>query len=288
MVGLKRRTKRRLALGLAYLVIAFFCLVEVLPLYWVVITSFKNNLEIFGGHPLIPAWTNATLDHYRYVFKETGTSGVAVAAYLKNSLIVTVSTVLIALSVGTLAAYALARFRMRGRSLLAVLFLVVRMVPAMAVGIPVYTMFRSLGLLNTHYALILVYSAFLVPFVIWMMRGFLLDIPADLEDAARVDGCNRLQSFRHVTVPLAAPGLMATAIFTFLGAWNEYIFASLLTSTPESQTTTVLIAGQISFDQVYWGRIAAIATVLIVPAILFVRIVQRYLIQGLTMGAVKE
>ncbi|MCH2659163.1 carbohydrate ABC transporter permease [bacterium] len=280
--------KKKLALLLAYVVIAVFCVLEMLPLYWVVITSFKPNLEIFGGHPLLPAFAKATLDHYAYVFKETGTSGVAVASYLKNSLIVTTCTIVITMVVGTLAAYGLARFRMRGRSLLAVLFLIVRMVPAMAVGIPVYHMVRSLELLNTHFALILVYSAFLTPFVIWMMRGFLLDIPAELEDSARIDGCNRLQAFWHVTVPMAAPGLMATAIFTFLGAWNEYIFASLLTSTPDAQTTTVLIAGQVSFDQVYWGRIAAIATVLIVPAVIFIRFMQRYLIQGLTMGAVKE
>lgn len=282
------KVKKKLALILAYLVIALFCVVEMLPLYWVVITSFKTNLDIFGGHPLAPPLTSGTLDHYKYVFKETGTSGVAVASYLKNSLIVTSCTIVITMIIGTLAAYALARFQMRGRSMLAVAFLIVRMVPAMAIGIPIYHMVRSLELLNTHFALILVYSAFLTPFVIWMMRGFLLDIPAELEDSARIDGCNRLQAFWHVTIPMAAPGLMATAIFTFLGAWNEYIFASLLTSTPDAQTTTVLIAGQISFDQVYWGRTAAIATVLILPAVVFIRFMQRYLIQGLTMGAVKE
>ena len=284
---LTAKSKKRLTMALAYLVLAAFCIFEMLPIYWVVITSFKQDLDIFGGNPLSPPWQNATLEHYKYVFKEAGTSGVAVAAYLRNSLIVTGCTVLITLIVGTLAAYGLARFRMRGRSFMAVLFLVVRMVPAMAIGIPMYSMIRSLGLLNTRFALILVYAAFLTPFVIWMMRGFLLDIPTELEDAALVDGCNRLQAFRHVLLPMAAPGLMATAIFTFLGAWNEYIFASLLTSTTEAQTTTVLIASQISFDQVFWGRIAAIATVLIVPAVLFIRFVQRYLIQGLTFGAVK-
>ena len=283
-----RMVKRRLMMGLAYLVIITFCIIEMLPIYWVVITSFKKNLDIFGGSPLIPAIKNATLEHYLYVFKESGTSGVAVAAYLKNSLIVTSCTVVVTLLIGTLAAYGLARFRLRGRSTMAVLFLIVRMIPAMAIGIPVYSMVRSLELLNTSFALILIYSAFLTPFVIWMMRGFLLDIPTELEDAALVDGCNRLQVFGHVILPLAAPGLMATAIFTSLGAWNEYIFASLLTSTPDAQTTTVLIASQMTFDQVYWGRIAAIATVLIIPAIIFVRFVQRYLIQGMTLGAVKE
>ena len=222
------RFKKMLALALAYLVIVAFCVVEMLPIYWVVITSFKTNLEIFGGHPLMPPFSKATLDNYAYVFKETGTSGVAVASYLKNSLIVTTCTIAITMVVGTLAAYGLARFRMRGRSLMAMLFLVVRMVPAMAVGIPVYHMVRSLELLNTHFALILVYSAFLTPFVIWMMRGFLMDIPAELEDSARIDGCNRLQAFWHVTVPMAAPGLMATAATPLSRRSSDWALTTML------------------------------------------------------------
>ena len=282
------RSGKKLKLLFAYVVVSLFCVVEILPIYWVFITSFKKYLDIVGGNPLIPPFEGATLEHYKYLFKEAGTSSVAVVAYLKNSLIVTSATVLLSLFIGTLAAYGLARFQMRGRSLMAVVFLVVRMIPGMAVIIGVYSMIGSLGLLNTRTALILVYTAFLTPFVIWMMRSFLLDIPGEMEDSARVDGCNRLQVLWHVIVPLAAPGLMATAIFTFLGAWNEYIFASILTSTDAAQTTTVLIAGQITFDQVFWGRIAAIATVLIIPAILFMRFVQRYMVQGLTLGAVKE
>ena len=282
------RSGKKWKLTLAYAVIVLFCVVEMLPIYWVFITSFKKYLDIVGGNPLLPPFESATLEHYRFLFKEAGTSSVAVAAYLKNSLIVTSCTVFFSLLIGTLAAYGLARFRMRGRSFMAVVFLIVRMIPSMAVVIGVYSMISSIGLLNTHAALILVYTAFLTPFVIWMMRSFLLDIPAEMEDSARIDGCNRLQALFYVIVPLAAPGLMATAIFTFLGAWNEYIFASVLTSTAAAQTTTVLIAGQITFDQVFWGRIAAIATVLIIPAILFIRVVQRYMVEGLTLGAVKE
>ena len=127
----------------------------------------------------------------------------------------------------------------------------------------------------------------MTPFVIWMMRGFFQEVPADLEEAAMVDGCTRLGALWRVVLPLSAPGLIATSIFTFLGAWNEFAFASLLTSTKASQTTTVLIASQISFDQVFWGRIAAIATVLIVPVIVFFILVQKNLVRGLTLGAVK-
>ena len=281
------RTRKRMAIWLAYAVIIALCIIEILPIYWIVITSFKTNLDIFGGHPLTPPIGNATLEHYQYVFKPAGTSSVGVGAYLVNSILVTFGTIASTIVIGSMAAYGLARFSFRGRTTMSILFLVIRMMPALAIAIPLYTMINSWGLLNTRVALLVVYTAFMTPFVIWMMRGFFQEVPADLEEAAMVDGCTRLGALWRVVLPLSAPGLIATSIFTFLGAWNEFAFASLLTSTKASQTTTVLIASQISFDQVFWGRIAAIATVLIVPVIVFFILVQKNLVRGLTLGAVK-
>ncbi len=281
------RLRKQIALWVAYAVIIVLCVVEILPIYWVVITSFKTNLDIFGGAPLTPPWHNPTLEHYQYVFRPAGTSSVAVGAYLANSAVITLGTVVTTTVIGMMAAYALARFRFRGRTAVTIGFLLIRMVPPLAVVVPIYSMMRGIGLLNTRVGLLIVYTAFMTSFVIWMMRGFFQEVPVELEEAAMVDGCTRLGALWRIVLPLAAPGIIATAIFSFLGAWNEFAFASLLTSSNASQTATVLIASQISFDQVFWGRIAAIATVLIVPVLIFFALVQRNLVRGLTLGAVK-
>src|SRR5579884_419937 len=253
------------------------------PMYWLLNTSFKHRPEIFLSTPtFFPA--QFTLENYRNLFATRN-----VGQFMLNSAIVVSLAVALSMAVGSLAASSLARFRLPfgAEKHLGFWILTTRMIPAIVIVVPIYLMVRDAGLLNTHLGLALVYAAFNLPFVIWMMQSFFAEIPLDLEEAAMVDGDTRLTAFWRVVLPLAAPGLAATAIFSVITTYNEFLFALILTSTADAMTLPVgtsTLAGRI---QASWGEMTAIAALAVLPIVIFALAVQRHLVRGLTMGAVK-
>lgn len=270
----------RRALGTATLLLVV--VIALVPIAWMVATSFKSNAEITQEGTLWPAdWTLANYDR---LFDER-----FFGEYLRNTLIVTAASVLVSLVIGSLAAYSLARFRL-GRGLerrLGFAILAVRILPSIVIVVPVFLLALRFGLINSRLGLIIAYSAFNVSFVVWMMEGFFREIPVDLEEASMVDGSSRLAAFRRIVLPLAAPGLVATSIFAVIVTYNEFLIALVLTSTPGAQTVPVgasTLIGRISVDV---GAMAAAGAVAAIPIVLFALVVQRHLVRGLTLGAVK-
>lgn len=275
-------TRDRLA-GVAWAIGALAALAfAVVPLLWMVLTSVKTNREITQDTSLIPQ--SLTTANYVSLF-----SGREFGAYLTNSIIVTFVSVAIALILGTQAAYVLARFRLRGGMQRYVGFslLMVRLLPPIVIIIPIFLVAQGVGLLNTRLSLIVVYAAFNVTIVVWMMESFFREIPVDLEEAAMVDGDTRFTAFRRIVLPLAAPGLVATGIFAAITTYNEFLFALVLTSTPAAETMPIGAATLIGRINVDWGAMSAAGVVGALPIVIFSIFVQKHLVRGLTMGAVK-
>lgn len=264
------------ALGLAVALIALF------PVYWMVLTSFRRGVDIQSPHPSFVPFPG-TLGNYRKVFERD-----YFATALKNSLIVTGITVVLALVIAFLAAVALARFRFRGRKAFLATVLIVQMIPAEALVISLFRVLDGWALINTAIGLSLTYLVFVLPFTIWTLRGFVAGVPVQLEEAAMVDGASRLVAFRTITFPLVAPGLVATAVFSLIQAWNEFIFALVIMNRPEHQTLPVWLQ---AFNEgargTDWGGVMAGSTVMALPVIAFFLVVQRKITTGLTAGAVK-
>jgi multiple sugar transport system permease protein len=267
---------------LRLLLISLALLLTLLPVYWMVNTSLKVQVEVFASPPtLIPQ--RPTLENYVSLFTRRN-----LGAYLVNSIITVGASVVLAVVIGSLAAYALIRSQLgRLNEQISFWILVPRMIPPIAVIVPIFLILQQFGLINKHLGLILVYTASNLPIVIWMMRSFLQEIPLDLEEAAMVDGASRLRSFWDIVLPLAAPGLVATAIFSVIITYNEFLFALILTSTPAAATLPVGTAALIGKTQTLYGEMAAAGVVATVPLVIFALLVQRHLVRGLTMGAVK-
>jgi multiple sugar transport system permease protein len=257
-------------------------IIALFPLWWMLVTSFKRPIDIFAGVSLVPQ--HPTGSNYSRLF-----GPYHFGQFLLNSLIVVTIAVAISLVLGSLAAYSLARFRLRfgmNRHAL-VVTLLVRMLPAILLVVPIYILLGDIGLLNTRLGLIIVYTGLNTSFVIWMMQSFLEEIPRDIEEAAMVDGDSRLTAFRRVVLPLAAPGLAATAIFSVIVTYNDFLLALSLTSTPSAQTVPVGVSTLIGKIQIEWGPMAAAGVIGALPIVLFALVVQRHFVRGLTMGAVK-
>jgi N,N'-diacetylchitobiose transport system permease protein len=256
--------------------------VVIFPVYWMVVTSFRRRVDIQSVDPT-PLPAPATLDNYRSVFDRDFFFGA-----LRTSVLVTVGTVLLALLVAFLAAVAIARYRFLGRKAFIVTVLLVQMVPSEALIISLFRVMDGWQLTNTVIGLTLTYLAFVLPFTIWTLRGFVAGIPKDLEEAAMVDGASRVRAFFTVTLPLIAPGLVATGVFAFIQAWNEFIFALVIMNRPDSQTLPVWLqafnAGARGTD---WGGVMAGSTLITIPVLVFFLLVHRRVTSGLTAGAVK-
>jgi N,N'-diacetylchitobiose transport system permease protein len=256
-------------------------LVTVFPIYWMVATGFKRGPDILSFEPRwlpIPG----TLENYR--------SAVAKPHFLqdvRNSLVVVAATVLIALALAFLAALAAGRFRFRGRAALIVMLIVVQMVPLEALIIPIYLMLDRAGQTDRLAGIIVTYLTFVLPFSIWTLRGFIVNIPEELEEAAMVDGCTRAGAFRRILFPLVAPGLVATAVFSFILVWNDYLIAYVLLRSPEKQTLGIWLASFTTNHGTEWGGVMAGSTLFAIPAVVFFLLVQRRVVTGLTAGAVK-
>ncbi len=266
-----------------YLLAALATITTLAPIYWLITISFKREIDQFA---VPPKWFSfsPTLEHYADAFVAR-----SFGQYLLNSLFVAASSTICALLVGTLAAYALARFRLPHNvdRKLALWILSTRMFPAIVTAVPLFLIMRDLRLVNTRLSLIIVYTGFNLPFVVWMMRGFFAEVPRDLEEAAMMDGDSRMGAFRRVVLPLVAPGLAATAVFCLIVSWNEFLFALVLTQTDDAMTLPVGIAGRVTQYGIKWGAMSAAAVVAMVPILAFAVSVQKYLVRGLSLGAVK-
>ena len=275
---ISERAKRWLASCVLLLVV----LVVAIPIAWMALTSFKSNAEIGQQGTILPAdWT---LDNYHRLFAQR-----YFGSYMRNTLLVCGASVFVSLVLGSLAAYSLARFRLWARleRRLGFGILTARILPPLVIVVPIFLLALKSGLLNSRLGLVIVYTAFNVSFVVWMMESFFREIPIDLEEASMVDGSSRMTAFRRIVLPLAAPGLVATSIFAVIVTYNEFLIALVLTSTPKAQTVPVgasTLIGRISIDV---GAMAAAGIVAAIPIMVFAVIVQRHLVRGLTLGAVK-
>jgi multiple sugar transport system permease protein len=262
------------------------------PAFWMLLMSFKTRLDATAFPPV---WLfQPTLAHYQGIFStstvaiQQGGSGLGTQIpYLINSTIVAVCTTLLTLLFGTPAAYAFSGFRFRGDRLLAFAVLAIRFLPPISYVVPIYLLAANSGLLDTHLVLVLVYTVINLPFIIWMLIGFFRDLPSEIRDAARIDGCTEWGAFYRVLIPLVAPGLAATAIFAFMLAWNDFMIAFILTES-QARTMPVALTRYISSEAgTYWGELSAGGIVTIVPMLLFTLLAQRRLVRGLVVGAVK-
>ncbi len=261
--------------ALALIALAFFSF----PTAWMLMSSFKAEADV-SVYP--PVWLfTPSLDSFRHLFEEMN----AWDAFLNSSLIVGIATV-VAMMAGTLAAYALARFDIKNKNFIAFEILSIRMLPPIVSVIPLFMIAKQLGIFDTPWLLIAVYTLNGLPFVVWVMRVFIQEIPQSIEEAALIDGCSRFECFWRVTLPLLLPGLAATMVIIFMFAWNEYLLASILTSK-DARTLPVIAASAIKPKAISWGLASAAGVLMSVPVVVLVLMMQRYLVRGLTLGAVK-
>ncbi len=263
------------ARGLVFTVV---CLFFIAPYLWMVLISLKPRVDIFepGKWIFVP-----TLQNYSNIIKNAH-----ILDYFVNSMAVSVVSTAVSLAIGSLAAYGFARYRWKRREDMAFMVLSQRMLPATAVVIPYFLMAMAAGLLDTRVILIICYLLFNIPFTILMMRGFFEDIPMEIEDAGKIDGCSGFQVFKELILPLSLPGLTATAIFCLINSWNEFVFANFLTSI-RAKTVPTSVMLFLSVSGTKWGEMAATGVLSSLPAIVFGIAVQKYMIRGLTFGAVK-
>lgn len=269
--------------AVVYACIVAIMVVVAFPLYWLVNTSFKYDVDSSTNPPqFLPK--RPTIENYSRVF-----SSEELIRFVFNSLSVAVLTVMSSMIIGSMAAYAISKTYLSYaiRNFLLIFVLIIRIFPPITTLIPYYLILSQLKLLDTHLALVITYTSYCLPFVIWLMLGFFQDLPGDIEKAAIVDGCSYWQRFSRITFPLTLPGLAVTAIFAFIYAWNEFMFASMLTSR-FAKTLPVVIATFISDKYLRWGEMSALGVIMVVPIIVFSSFGQRYLVRGLTFGAVKE
>ena len=265
----------RWALVLVALVIVVF------PFYWMVNTSLKPASEIFLSPPTFIS-SNWSLDAYVTVLTQR-----PFARYFLNSLVVTLGTTLLSVTLAAFAAYGFTRFFPRGATPFIVFLLFTKMLPETLLIIPYFQLMSSLGLLNSYFALILAYSSFALPFSVWMLIGFFRSIPRDIDEAAKIDGASYLQTFFLVILPLARPGLVAVALFTFLIAWNSYLWALVLTTDASMHVLSGGVANMVGEYRVQWNELMAAAVIAAVPVMLLFSFLEKHLVNAITSGAVK-
>ena len=279
-----------LAPGWHRVLLLFYLLFTLLPILWLLLSTVQTQASLLRVPPrIVPE--SITLRNYMDIFKPAafgeyrGESTFLLA--LRNSVVISLGTTVLAMCFGTSAAYAFARFNIPGKRGWLLTVLGSQLLPPIAIIIPLFRMFKRAGLLDTMVSLILAYSTFSLPFVVWMMAGYFQSVPIELEEAARIDGASRFQSFWRITLPLAAPGLCATAIFTLLNAWDEFFFALIFTSTYAAKTVPVALAEFIGRHHVNWGMLVTGGFIASLPPIVFSLVFYRYMVSGLSAGGLK-
>ncbi len=275
-----RRTERLLNI-VTYVIVAVVVLFAIFPIAWTFLTSLKVEEDIITTNlQYLPQ--NVTFENYVAIWNRSG-----FVTLITNSAVVTLITLTLCLTIGTLAAYSLSRYQFRGRHMILLFYLVIRMFPVVLLIIPLFIIMRDLKLLDSRFGLALAYTTFLLPLCIWMMKSFFDAIPPELEDAARIDGCTRVGALFRVALPLARSGLIATGVFIGIASWNEFLFALMLTTSQGSRTWPVGLQLMIGEFQLAWGTFSAGGIISIIPIIIFFAIVQRSIIRGITAGAMK-
>lgn len=272
------RARKLLVSSVRYVIAAVALAFFLFPIVWIILTAFKTPSEFLKSPPVwIPQAPSSV--YFEHVVQTGGLKA------LSNTLIISTSTTLLALLIGSLAAYALARYRVGGDNL-PFFILSQRFMPPVAVIFPFLLFFKTLRWMDTHQALILIYLTFNLPYAVWMMRGFFMEIPREIEESALVDGCTPLGAFWRIALPLVSPGLVATGVFCFIFSWAEFFFAVAITKS-QAVTLSVYIVNFFGKMMVQWGEIGATSIVSMVPLFILSFMVQRYLVRGLTLGAVK-
>jgi len=256
--------------------------------FWIIFTAFRPGNEVNVTPPIwIPQ--KITIDAFLslFGFNPEIAAGVPVWNYMWNSSRVAVISTVVSVSLGTMAGYAFSRFKFRWSSTIFLLIMLSRSIPGVALSLPLFLLMRNYGLINTVQGLAFVYVAINIPFTAWLMDGFFRQIPRELDEAAYIDGCSHWSAFWRIDLPLALPGMAAASIFAFLASWNEYQIASIMTKTPAAKTFPVGLYDFTSQFTVDWRGMAAMSVLMMVPAIIFVILTQRSMVQGLTFGAIK-
>lgn len=251
------------------------------PFYWMITTALKPNDDMYRPEPLLVP-VRITLSHFHKVFFDSH-----FPEYFRNSAIVAICTTILSLVVGIFAAYAIVRLDFRGKNLLARGLIFSYLVPPVLLFIPLFELIFKLNLLNSLQGLILAYLTFTVPFTTWLLMGYFRTVPVSLEEAALVDGCTRLTALLRVTLPLSAPAIVVTALFSFTLSWNEFLYALTFTSNPASQTVTVGLASTVAEDVFFWGVMMGASFLVAIPPVVLYLMGQRWVVRGLTAGAVK-
>jgi multiple sugar transport system permease protein len=275
---------------LLYAIVIFWCFVCLFPFYWLFTTSFKQPLHVSRGPLYFPFGDyQPTGQHWQYLFDEQRD---IVFRHFRNSLIAATGSTILAVVIGAMGGYGLARYQYYWRGLkwrndnIAFWVISQRFLPPALFVVPFLLLYSTLGLVDTHFGLILAYTMFNIPFAVWIMRDFFRSLPADLEDSALVDGANAWQAFVRIVLPLSTPGLVSVAIFSFVFAWNEFLYALMLTNF-DAITMPVLIAGQNNTRGIEWWFISALTLAAVTPVILIGLFLERYITRGITAGALK-
>ena len=277
-----RTASKRIETVVRVVVLTFYGLLVVLPVYWMVITSFKTNPEIVNTQHITYFPETVTLENYQSLFRMLSYS-----TYLKNSIIVTLVTAVVIVFLSILGGYGLARFKFRGKGGVLIFFMLTQMIPCILVIIPLYIVFSKMGLINTRMALFIYYVITNCPFCVVTMRSFFERIPYELEEAAYVDGCGRLETLWRVVLPVMFSGIVAVFVFAFIGAWNELIAGTIFLNTPDMWTIPVGLKSLIGKYSVQWGALMAGEFLALLPTAIMFMFVQRYVVEGMTAGAVK-
>ena len=292
-VGYLKSRRRRTSDVVRDIALYIILLIFFLPAVWIILTSMRPNAEINSRPPIwIP--NEITFDSYKILLGMPTPEGafgmggnIPFANYALNSLVIAFVSTFFALALGTLAGYTFSRFVFRGKNGVFLGMMLLRAVPGIALSLPLFILFANLGLSDTILGMIIVYTALNIPFTAWLMDGFFRAIPEELDDAARIDGCSQWNAFLRIDLPLALPGMAASGIFAFLTSWNEFALASVITRTPASRTFPPALfefTGQFVSD---WRGMCAMSVMMLIPAVIFVAVVQRQLMEGLTSGATK-
>ena len=251
------------------------------PFYWVIVTSFKTTPQISQRESIF--WPSpATLEQYRSLVMDT-----PFLTWLRNSVLVAAASTVISVVFAALAAYALSRLKFLGAGLLTTCILITYLLPGTLIFIPLYQTLSDLGLINTYGALIVTYPTFLVPFATWVLIGYFRSIPVDLEEAAMIDGASRLYAFWRITLPLATPALLSVTLFAFTNAWNEFLFAFVFITSESLRTLPIGLQSMVVGDILPWGKLMAASLLTAIPVAVLYMYAQRFLVGGLTIGAVK-
>jgi multiple sugar transport system permease protein len=280
-MALKRTAQRRALQGIGNGVLLMMVLWTAIPFYWMIATSLKHDKEIYGYEAtLIPE--KPTLANYATVFRET-----PYLVYLRNSVVVAVGSTVLSMIIAVLAAYGIARLDFPGRAFLARGLVFTYLVPTSLLFIPMFAMMSAFRLTDSLYGLIIAYLGFDVPFCTWLLMGYFKSVPVELEEAARVDGCNRIGALVRIVLPMSLPALVVVTFFSFTHAWNEFLYAHVFTSTTSARTVTTGLVNFMSQDVFFWGPLMASTVMSALPPVLMFLVFQRWVVKGLTLGGVK-